>query len=456
MDASTRILVYSAPGAEDLLDDSILTSGGYDLARIAHPQEIESWLNTFLEEALVILVLPGAAEGMDVCADILRDHPYIPIILITPNCTLPDLKRALEIGVVDYLTVPVDPSTMLTSLQRGLARQRRWQELNRLTRVFNEHQDGIILSGLDGRLSMVNYAARDLFCMPGEQPEGKMVSEALLNPDLIALFNSSSPFPHHGEISIEDGRVYGAQASLISGIGVVAVLQEITHLKEIDRIKTDFVNTVSHDLRSPLTAIYGFLGLIDKVGTVNEQQAEFITHIQTSVQHITSLINDLLELGRVEADYDIQMEEVNFVEIVKQSVNQLDYQVNEKMQELVLSMGDNLPGILGNPLHMQRMVINLVENAVKFTPPLGKIQVRCRAEANQVVLEVADNGPGIPLDDQPHVFEKFYRGSNLSQSTPGTGLGLSIVKSIVEKHRGRIWLESSPQGTTFTVILPRK
>ncbi|OGO27248.1 MAG: hypothetical protein A2136_11485 [Chloroflexi bacterium RBG_16_54_11] len=456
MDASARILVYSAPGAEDLLDDSILTTARYDIARIAHPQEIESWHNTFLEEALVILVLPSAAEGIDACVNLLQDHPYIPIILITPNCTLPDLKRALEIGVVDYLTVPVDPSTMLISLQRGLARQKRWQEWNRLTRVFNEHRDGIILADLDGRLSMVNHVARSLFCMAGEQPEGKMVSEALLNPDLIALFNSSNPFPHHGEISIEDGRVYGAQASLIPGIGVVAVLQEITHLKEMDRIKTDFVNTVSHDLRSPLTAIYGFLGLIDKVGTVNEQQAEFIAHIQTSVQHITSLINDLLELGRVEADYDIQMEEVNLAEIVTQSVNQLDFQVNEKMQELVLSMGENLPGILGNPLHMQRMVINLVENAVKFTPPLGKIQVRCRAEANQVVLEVADNGPGIPLDDQPHVFEKFYRGSNLSQSTPGTGLGLSIVKSIVEKHRGRIWLESSPQGTTFTVILPSK
>jgi signal transduction histidine kinase len=87
---------------------------------------------------------------------------------------------------------------------------------------------------------------------------------------------------------------------------------------------------------------------------------------------------------------------------------------------------------------------------------MGRVQVSCRAETGQLILEVADNGPGIPLADQPHIFEKFYRGSNLSQDTPGTGLGLSIVKSIIDKHQGRIWLESSPLGTTFSVILPIK
>jgi signal transduction histidine kinase len=102
------------------------------------------------------------------------------------------------------------------------------------------------------------------------------------------------------------------------------------------------------------------------------------------------------------------------------------------------------------------MVSNLLENAIKFTPPLGKIGAQCRVETSQLIFEVTDNGPGIPLADQPYIFDKFYRGSNLSQNTQGTGLGLSIVKSVVDKHHGRIWLESSPTGTTFTVILPIK
>jgi signal transduction histidine kinase len=102
------------------------------------------------------------------------------------------------------------------------------------------------------------------------------------------------------------------------------------------------------------------------------------------------------------------------------------------------------------------MVINLIDNAIKFTPPLGEISLKCKVETHQLILEVSDTGHGIPLEEQPLVFNKFYRGTNLSADTPGTGLGLSIVKTVIEKHHGRIWLESSPQGTTFTVILPLK
>jgi len=239
-------------------------------------------------------------------------------------------------------------------------------------------------------------------------------------------------------------------------VGLAVVLHEITNLKDLDRIKTDFVNTVSHDLRSPLTAVYGFIGLIDRVGPINQQQAEFINHIQSSLQNITDLINDLLDLGRIEASKDLLMVDVCLNDIVQQAVDSLEYQSSKKMQDIVQSIPDNLPIILGNPLHLQRMVTNLIENAIKFTQLAGRIEIRCRAEAGQVILEVADNGPGIPLEDQPRVFDKFYRGSNLSNLTDGTGLGLSIVQSIVEKHQGRIWLESSPIGTTFTVILPIK
>lgn len=190
------------------------------------------------------------------------------------------------------------------------------------------------------------------------------------------------------------------------------------------------------------------------MGPINRQQAEFIHHIQSSVQHITALINDLLDLNRVESGYDLQMAEVHMKDILMKTISDLEYQISEKMQEVVLTVPDDLPVIMGNPLHIQRMVSNLIENAVKFTPPMGRIEVRCRAEAGQSIFEVTDNGPGIPLADQPHIFDKFYRGSNLSQVTNGTGLGLSIVKSIVDEHHGRIWLESSPQGTTFAVILP--
>lgn len=456
MAATRQILIYSIPKNTELIDSSILLAAGYDVATVSQPQAVEPWIKTCHAGDLLIIVDPSASEGLIYSAQLLTTNPYLPIILVTNEANQFNLKQALEMGLFDYLTVPMDSSKLLRAVQRSLVRKKYTQEWNPYARVLADLEDGVILADFDGHLLMINQSVRNAFSLGDNQLEGKLLSEVLHHPDLLDIFKPNNAFPDRSEISLEDGRVFSAQASLIPEVGIAVVMQEITHLKELDRIKTDFVNTVSHDLRSPLTAIYGFVGLIDRVGPINEQQVEFIHHIQSSVQHITSLINDLMDLDRVEAGYDLQMEDVNLKEIVSRSIENLDYQMNEKMQAMDLSIPADIPVILGNPLHLQRMVTNLIENAIKFTPSLGKISVRCRSEASQLIFEVADNGPGIPLADQPHIFEKFYRGSNLSANTPGTGLGLSIVQAIVEKHHGRIWLESSPDGTAFTVILPVK
>ena len=329
-------------------------------------------------------------------------------------------------------------------------------DLLRLDQVLDELVDGFILVDKNTRLLMANRSAKAIFHVNDVPVEGKLVDEVFSHPDILDIFKPYRSMPFRNEIATDDGRIFSAQAGEIATVGLAVTLHDITNLKELDRIKTDFVNTVSHDLRSPLTAVYGFIGLIDRVGPINQQQAEFIHHIQASLQNITSLINDLLDLGRIEASQDLLMVEVNLRDIIQQVLGNLEYQSSEKLQEVNVTIPDELPPVLGNPLHLQRMIGNLVENAIKFTQLAGRIDIRCRAEANQVFLEVADNGPGILLEDQPHVFEKFYRGSNRTEVTNSTGLGLSIVKSIVEKHQGRIWLDSSTQGTTFTVILPTK
>jgi two-component system phosphate regulon sensor histidine kinase PhoR len=323
-------------------------------------------------------------------------------------------------------------------------------------KVLDGLVDGFVLTDRDARLLLVNHSARELFSLGDIPFVGKMIDEVFAHPDFLDIFIPNRSLPCRNEINLDDGRVISAQGSLIPGVGVAVVLRDITHLKEIDRLKTDFVNTVSHDIRSPLTAVYGFVGLIDRVGPTNQQQDEFIRHIQASLQNITSLINDLLDLGRIEASQDMMVIDVNLKEILQQVIDSLQYQSSEKLLEVTLSVQDELPMLRGNPLHLHRMAANLIENSIKFTPLAGRIDIRCRAEAGQLILEITDNGCGIPLDDQPHVFEKFYRGSNIAEETQGTGLGLSIVKSIVEKHLGRIWLESSPEGTTFTIILPLK
>jgi two-component system phosphate regulon sensor histidine kinase PhoR len=455
MTYNPRLLIYTMPELSGLLDPAPLIASGYEVTTVYQPQEVDARLKSSSNDLLLILVLPTVFESLEYSRVLLSKHPLLPIILVNNEPDQVSLNRALEIGIADCLSIPVDSFNLLSAINRALTRQKSKQTLQ-FGQIVNEVADGFLLVDLDYRLLIANQTIRKIFNVEDDKPERKPVNEIFHHPELLDIFTPYRSFPYHNEITTENGRVFSTQSSMIPDIGIVVTMHDITQLKELDRIKTEFVNTVSHDLRSPLTAVYGFVGLIDRVGPINQQQAEFIQHIQSSLQHITSLINDLLELGRLEAGYDILLEDVNITEILKQAMGNLEFQYNEKMQYVALELPEEVPVILGNPLHLQRMVINLIENAIKFTPPMGKIDIRCRAEAGQLILEVSDNGPGIPLEDQPHIFEKFYRGSTMSQVTSGTGLGLSIVKSIVDKHHGRIWVESSPGGTTFTVILPIK
>ncbi|MFZ2098868.1 MAG: ATP-binding protein [Anaerolineales bacterium] len=455
MTYNPRLLIYTLPDLSGVLDPTALVATGYEVTTVYQAQEVESWLNSSSNDLLLIIALPTAFESLQYSQALLSNHPLLPIIMVNNEPDQVCLSRALEIGIADCLNTPVDSINLLSAIDRALTSQKSKQTLP-FSRIINELVDGFLLVDIHYRVLIVNQTMRRIFNVEDVKAEGKPVDEIFHHPELLDIFTPYRTFPFHNEISMEDGRVFSSESSLIPDTGIVVTMHDITQLKELDRIKTEFVNTVSHDLRSPLTAVYGFVGLIDRVGPINQQQAEFIQHIQSSLQHITSLINDLLELGRLEAGYDILLENVNITDILKLAMGNLEFQYNEKMQYVNLELPEESLEILGNPLNLQRMVINLIENAIKFTPPMGKIDIQCRAEAGQLILEVSDNGPGIPMEEQPHIFERFYRGSNMLQVTSGTGLGLSIVKSIVDKHHGRIWVESSPGSTTFTVILPLK
>jgi two-component system NtrC family sensor kinase len=342
------------------------------------------------------------------------------------------------------------------AIENARAYQRIEQEREKLETLLTKIEDGVVIADHEGRLILVNRRVRDIFGLGKINISGKKVQDVIPNTDLLGLLNNERrKGPLRAEVALEDGRTYYAQLSPISEVGLVVTMQDITHLKELDRIKSDFVNTVSHDLRSPLTAILGYIELIDRVGPVNHQQSEFIKRVQFSVHSITALINDLLDLGRIEAGFDTRNELVPLAAIIHYAIEGLTSRVEEKNQELIVTIDDRLPEILGNPVRLRQMISNLIGNAIKYTPEGGRIQVISRLEGNQVILQVCDDGPGIPAADQPYIFDKFYRGSNVLSDTPGTGLGLAIVKSITEHHHGRIWVDSSPgQGSTFTIVLP--
>ncbi len=317
-------------------------------------------------------------------------------------------------------------------------------------------QDGVILLDRESRILYINPAAIKAFGLGFANLVGMQVRQAITHQDFATLLESitDNPLKFH-EITFEDGRVFNTQYTPIPDVGAVITLEDITHLKMLDRLKSDFIHTISHDLRSPLTAIMGYVELLDRVGPLNDQQKQFVKHVQNSAQNITTLVNDLLDLGRIEAGFDTRKDEVMIETIVRYTLENLGKQIADKQQTVEVNIADDLPGLRGNPIRLRQMIDNLLVNAVKYTPVNGKITVNLRAEGEQVIFEVADTGVGIPPMDQPHIFEKFYRASNAPKGTPGTGLGLAIVKSIVENHEGRIWLESVVgQGTKFIVVLP--
>ena len=286
----------------------------------------------------------------------------------------------------------------------------------------------------------------------------KTIPEVISQGDFLSLLErkEDANLKYH-EITLDDDRVFNAQYTYIAGVGAAITMQEISYLKELDRLKDDFIHTVSHDLRSPLTAVLGYAELLERIGTLNEQQKEFVHRIQASVKEITALINDLLDLGRIEAGFDSHREITHLHSILHYTLNNFKPISREKKQILEINIASDMPPMRGNPIRLKQMLDNLIGNAVKYTPKGKKVCVDLHCEGSQIILKVTDQGPGIPQKDQPHIFEKFYRASNIPSDVPGSGLGLAIVKTIVESHHGRIWVKSKvKEGSTFFVVLPSR
>ncbi len=352
-------------------------------------------------------------------------------------------------AMADYAAIAIENAQLFSAVET---------ERSELEAVLRGTADAVIVLDQEKRVLLCNPAARKDFHIETPDVTGRALSDVVRSQALRDLFERppSVGQPVRAEVQLADNRTLQAQISAIEGVGYAAVMQDITHLKELDRIKSEFVSVVSHDLRTPLTAIRGYVELLSRVGPLNPQQTEFVSRVLRSMKTISDLIGDLLDIGRIEAGLEQEMAPCQLESIVRQAAESLQAVANEKHHSLILNIMPNLPPLLGNARRLEQVITNLIGNAIKYTPDAGKIDVTLKAKGPYLVLDVSDNGLGIPLEDQPHVFEKFYRVRNdETADIGGTGLGLSIVRSVVEKHGGRVWVESKPgEGSTFIVLLP--
>ncbi len=246
-----------------------------------------------------------------------------------------------------------------------------------------------------------------------------------------------------------DGRVWGA----------VILLHDITDFVELDRMKSEFISIVSHELKTPLTSIRGFVRLLaaERVGPVTEKQRHYLEVVLKQTESLTMLINDLLDLSKIEAGIiEVRHDMIRLGDVIRGVAQQLDNVAQEKGISLQVEIPDSLPAVDGDGERLGQVFMNLIHNAIKFTPEGGEVRIKASRMGEDCLVKVCDNGIGISAQDLPRIFDKFYQvDSSTTRQQSGTGLGLAITRQLITAHDGEIWVNSTRgKGTTFSITLP--
>jgi signal transduction histidine kinase len=364
--------------------------------------------------------------------------------------TEPD-QRVLE-NVASWAGIAVDNANLF---------RRVAEERSRLETTLVETADAVVLTDRGGKIILINKAAGQAFRINAELAADRPAQEIFVGHPLGDLLTREDiSLPTTMEITTPTDRVLYATISQVTDVGRVAVMQDITALKQIDRMRSQLLGTAAHDLKNPLNAIRLGADLLHDA-PLTEQQRKALNMMQRATDSMTHLITGLLETIRVESTANIALEPCQINDLIRHAIEDLRPLAEKRNQAVEYRPPQESLLIMGDPGRLTSVMTNLLSNAIKFTPPNGKIRVDARWDEDEVVVSVNDNGPGIPNDEIPRVFEHLFRGrlavQDPSNPIEGTGLGLALAKTVIEQHGGRIWVNSQEnQGSTFYVSLPRE
>ncbi|MCC6802404.1 MAG: GAF domain-containing protein [Anaerolineae bacterium] len=436
--------------------------------------------NLDLEQMLLLrsqqggIALRVARSGRaEVIADVETDSDYVAVIRsIRSHMSVPVMREDRVIAVItiesrrlnaftdDHLNfvgnlaaragVAIDNARLYSEAVR---------EREKLSHILSEIADIVVVIGNDDRTVLINQSAiAVLGISPEVQYVGLPFTSALAGTPLlpVILNAKSSGQIMVTEVQIGSERTYYAELSPHPDIGWMIVMHDITPLKETEELKRELVATVSHDLKQPLSVMNGYLELLQMTQRLDTRGDNFVSMIGRSIEHMRHLIDDLLDLAKIESGIEISAQPVFVHQLLEECIEGVKPLAESKAMQLDIDMNVELPQLAGDPSRLHQIFSNLVGNAVKYTPSQGRVRVGVERVDRNLRFIVQDNGIGISPEDQAHIFDRFYRVRRPeTENIEGTGLGLAIVKKLIEAHNGQIGLESSlGEGTTFYITLP--
>lgn len=304
-------------------------------------------------------------------------------------------------------------------------------------------------------IQLVNSVAGSLFSKNVKEFEGQSIRDIDGFGALIPIFEADEPVISPIECCIFESLYCGVKMQKIGKGGCVFTFEDVTHYKAREEAQNAAVQMVAHDLRTPLSAIKSYAELATQSGEMNSKQVQFLERIRVAVQSMNGLVRDLLDVAWIDSGGLPETKSFNLGHLVQMTVESLEDRARHQAVSVDVRIAPDLPTIEGDAQRLERVLANLIGNAIKYTPSDGSVEVRVAEAKQNLTISITDTGIGIPEEHIPHIFNRFYRVPRENESIDGTGLGLSIVKAIVEKHNGKIEVKSTiGQGSTFMIILP--
>ncbi len=412
--------------------------------------------------------LPGL-HGLEVCRALRRDPEtqLLPILMISADDELDSRVRGLDMGADDYLPKRIAARELESRIRAFLRikdlQDERQQETDRLATILRNLHEPVVICDQDERILLVSHAFLTLAQLPSDLPPRQPLDAIL---DHLAV-----PADVRVRLRVADGKTvtFGArrgEAELTLTCRVAAirigghedatafvfrdVTQQVTH----ERMKADFHSMVAHDLRSPLAVIQGYAALIasGKAGPVTDLQGEFLGHVLQKVDELTRLLNDFLEVSRIEAGFvNLNREVIDLEPLLADALDDLELVTQEKKVAVSVTVEPHHLQLACDPLRLTQILQNLVSNAIKYNVDGGWVRVRARRDDDWVVIEVADGGIGLTPAELAELFRPYRRGRT-QREIKGTGLGLVIVKKLVDAHGGNIAVTSRPNDLTLVTL----